>query len=320
MLIDNLVKHQECIEALVAMIPAKHYLTQQQQDPSQYVYNKKNKAPKQLVKEASKKAKRFNLDPDQAKTVAAIQAEQLTTITPPTTPNNNALASTYTELQERVRNRIMAERAKRCCDAEQPMSRQDIIEKRKEKKQQRKEAIKKNKERISSTSSIPSQSSSTTTLSADPETIESVPVNVSFGAIDFGLQTDQRKSKADIHGQLKKAEAHKEALDKLRLTDADKAAQVEETQTWDKMLQLAQGSKVKDDIQLLKKTVKRKEAEKKKSSGTWKSRQESLQKDIDARQKKRRDNLNARVEDKKSRKMGKKKSSKRPGFEGGRKK
>jgi hypothetical protein len=53
-------------------------------------------------------------------------------------------------------------------------------------------------------------------------------------------------------------EAKKQKLDLLKQTDAEKASAVQEKETWNSILKRSEGEKVKDDIGLLKKSIKRK--------------------------------------------------------------
>ncbi|KAB5593351.1 Ribosomal RNA-processing protein 14 [Ceratobasidium theobromae] len=87
----SLEKHNQTFETLLRLIPAKYYLPQEQDDDisSKYQKNKKKQsAPKQAVKEATKKARRDKLDPANNKTVLDIQREAAG-IEPPTHNNNS---------------------------------------------------------------------------------------------------------------------------------------------------------------------------------------------------------------------------------------
>ncbi|OSD01056.1 SURF6-domain-containing protein [Trametes coccinea BRFM310] len=78
---ESLEKHNEAFESLLKLIPAKYYLVPDDVDEqlaSKYMKNsKKQKAPKQAIKEASKKAKKEKLDPANNKTILDIQSEAL---------------------------------------------------------------------------------------------------------------------------------------------------------------------------------------------------------------------------------------------------
>ncbi|KAH9171888.1 SURF6-domain-containing protein, partial [Lactarius sanguifluus] len=73
----SLEKHNQTFESLLSLIPAKYYLPhddEDQQGASRYHKNKKKQqAPKQAIKEASKKARREKLDPANNKTVLDLQ-------------------------------------------------------------------------------------------------------------------------------------------------------------------------------------------------------------------------------------------------------
>ncbi|KAL0058970.1 hypothetical protein AAF712_014307 [Marasmius tenuissimus] len=75
----SLERHNDTFEGLLKLIPAKHYLVQEltdEQIASKFQKNsKKQKAPKQAIKEASKKARKDKLDPANQKTVVDLQNE-----------------------------------------------------------------------------------------------------------------------------------------------------------------------------------------------------------------------------------------------------
>ncbi len=104
--------------------------------------------------------------------------------------------------------------------------------------------------------------------------------------------------------------------------DERKRADIEEKDLWLNAKKRAHGEKVRDDMSLLKKTLKRKEKAKLKSESEWNERITGVQKGQEMRQKKREENLRKRKEEKggkgKGKAKGKKpgKKSKRPGFEG----
>lgn len=155
--------------------------------------------------------------------------------------------------------------------------------------------------------------------------------NFSFGRIEFddGQQMDttalnlvdakKKKGRSDPKTALEAAEKKRQRLAGL---DEEKRKEIESKDLWLNAKKRAHGEKVKDDTNLLKKTLKRKEKMKKKSEKEWTERIEGVQKGKEMRQKKREENLRKRREEKGTKpgkkanklKAGKKKA--RPGFEG----
>ncbi|KAF4613328.1 hypothetical protein D9613_010807 [Agrocybe pediades] len=75
----SLEKHNDTFESLLKLIPAQYYIvneeTEEQAASKYQKHSKKQKAPKQAIKEASKKAKREKLDPANHKSIVDIQNE-----------------------------------------------------------------------------------------------------------------------------------------------------------------------------------------------------------------------------------------------------
>ena len=110
---------------------------------------------------------------------------------------------------------------------------------------------------------------------------------------------------------------------RLNSLDESKRADMAEKDVWLNARKRAHGERIRDDTSLLKKTLKRKEKQKKKSSKEWNERLDGIKKSQDMKQKKREANLQKRKEEKGKRsgsqgaKKGKGKTkAKRPGFEG----
>ncbi|KAK3985599.1 ribosomal RNA-processing protein 14 [Cladorrhinum sp. PSN332] len=134
----------------------------------------------------------------------------------------------------------------------------------------------------------------------------------------------KKKGPSDPKTALLKLENQKKRLAAL---GEEKRKDIEEKESWLAARKRAEGEKVVDNENLLKKALKRKEKAKKKSEKEWKDRAEGVTKSIYDRQKKREANLQKRKDDKMSKRMGGKgkkknsgvqtKSKSRPGFEGG---
>ena len=109
---------------------------------------------------------------------------------------------------------------------------------------------------------------------------------------------------------------------RLNSLDENKKADIAEKDAWLNARKRAHGERIRDDTSLLKKTLKRKEKQKKKSSKEWNERLEGVKKSQDMKQKKREANIQRRKEEKGKKggnsgaKKGKGKPIARPGFEG----
>ncbi|KAL6937354.1 hypothetical protein ACO0RG_003859 [Hanseniaspora osmophila] len=140
------------------------------------------------------------------------------------------------------------------------------------------------------------------------------------------VRTIKKKGPAnkDIKGHLKMLERKKQ---KLENKDELELIKLKEKEKWNKVMLHAEGVKLKDNEKLLKKSLKRKENQKKKSAVEWRERKQMVVTGLAERQKRREENLQIRKENKgKKRKdrtkfkktlRGKKAGSiKRAGFEG----
>lgn len=128
-----------------------------------------------------------------------------------------------------------------------------------------------------------------------------------------------KKTISDPKQALQKLQAQKDKLAKLKATDSVKAAALEEKLQLKKALQKAEGVSIKDDVNLLKKSIQRREKEKSKSRETWIQKKTDQKEVEDKRQSKRTENIQSRIDAKKNKKMGikvkktVKKSQKPPG-------
>lgn len=128
-----------------------------------------------------------------------------------------------------------------------------------------------------------------------------------FSKFDFSeIGTKKKPPKKDAKKLLDELKQQKEKLKELEhLGEKEKAEQIKEKTAWKSVLAKAGGEKVKDDPDLLKKTLKRKEQQKKQSAKKWESRLESVQKGIRERQEKRQENIMKRKKDRKLNKLKK---------------
>ena len=113
-----------------------------------------------------------------------------------------------------------------------------------------------------------------------------------------------KKTISDPKQALQKLQAQKDKLEKLRATDSEKAAALEEKLQLKKALQKAEGISIKDDVNLLKKSIQRREKEKTKSRETWNKNKTEQKEAEEKRQNKRTENIQSRIDAKKNKKMG----------------
>ncbi|GME85061.1 unnamed protein product [Ambrosiozyma monospora] len=212
-------------------------------------------------------------------------------------------------------------------------SREQILAERRKKQELRKETLKRKRDEYEEDDE---SSSDEEDDDEDEKTI--IGSNVMFGNIEFAdgervttdLSATRRVAKKkgpankDIKGHLKKIELEKAKLQKL---DKDAQQKHEEKSKWTRALSNVQGVKVKDDEKLLKKALKRKEAQKRKSGREWSDRKQFVADQIKAKAERREENLRIRKENKgKSKKQQQKQlktfkrgvmaKPKRAGFEG----
>ena len=162
-----------------------------------------------------------------------------------------------------------------------------------------------------------------TTKSAAAKPIFNREGKIVFSKFDFtdgGCGTKEKKdvlTGKNYKKLLEKVEARKEKLTKVREKDGCGAARsLQKKMQWKSVLQKAEGVKVRDDPEMLRKSLKRKEKLTKKRGDAWKERTERVQKTMDDRQEKRRRNVQKKKQSRIDKKIGrsKKKGHIIPGF------
>jgi hypothetical protein len=138
------------------------------------------------------------------------------------------------------------------------------------------------------------------------------------GNLSGFLEQRKKKGKSDAKTALEAAQKKQARINGL---DEEKRKDILEKDAWLAAKKRAQGEKVFNDVGLLKKSLKRQQKQKEKSTKEWSDRNTNVQQGKEARQKKREENLQKRKDEKgqkgskkKVKKPGKK--VKRPGFEG----
>ncbi|KAK0159662.1 hypothetical protein PV327_010755 [Microctonus hyperodae] len=144
--------------------------------------------------------------------------------------------------------------------------------------------------------------------------------NMVFSKFDFsdiGTKKKSTKAEKDPKKILQQLKDKKEELKTLVDSgDKEKAQEIQQKEMWKNVLAKASGIKVKDDPELLKRTIKREEQQKKRSTKKWESRIHTVEKAKQDRQNKRQENIMGRKKDKKNNKLKKavKKGRIIPGF------
>lgn len=131
---------------------------------------------------------------------------------------------------------------------------------------------------------------------------------------EFGFSVISTSNKiprsSDLHGRdykrlLEKVEKRREKIETLKEKDAEAGKRLEEKFQWQAALRKAQGEKVKDDPNLLKRAAKRKEKIKEKKKKKWGDRVKTVDDQKQKRQQKRQANIDKRKGDKKDKKRKK---------------
>ncbi|XP_063974703.1 surfeit locus protein 6 homolog isoform X2 [Diachasmimorpha longicaudata] len=138
-----------------------------------------------------------------------------------------------------------------------------------------------------------------------------------FDFSDIGNKKKGQKTERHAKKVLQELKEKKNRLEALVSSgDAETARVLQEKDAWKAALAKANGEKVKDDPELLKRTIKRDELQKKRSSKKWESRIFGIEKAQQEKQRKRTENIMKKKKEKKTTKM--KKAAKKgriiPGF------
>jgi len=148
---------------------------------------------------------------------------------------------------------------------------------------------------------------------------------VVFSKFDFSDKnggTVEKKRKSDVptgrnyKQLLEKVHKQTEMIANVERVDKVKAAEMKEKVLWKKVLSKAEGVKVRDDPDLLKRALKKKEGRVKKSKKEWKNREDQVDKRIKGQQDKRKQNILKRktAKHEKIKKKNSKKGRLIPGF------
>ncbi|CAF1446218.1 unnamed protein product [Adineta ricciae] len=156
----------------------------------------------------------------------------------------------------------------------------------------------------------PSSNSSET----KPSTLQSatVPTQLTFGRFDFNTDdspfTDSKKRKQkkfqtkqkQLINTLKKVESERNELTRLQEENPEEGKELLRSKHWKTALAKAKGEKVRDDVHLLRKTIKKQSKLRQQSAKKWQHKKAETDKQMKARQNKRQENLQKRKDEKKA--------------------
>lgn len=150
------------------------------------------------------------------------------------------------------------------------------------------------------------------TVKEDPDKAEKVNGSAVYnkeGKMFFSkiqIEGEKKKKVVDTNprNNLMKLKAQKKKIQDL-VGSGDKMKAKEEKQKilWKSAFEKTDGLKVKDNVEILKKTIKKRKVEKKKSKKQWGERKEKVKEKQATQQKKREDNLNKRKTDNQKNKL-----------------
>ena len=132
-----------------------------------------------------------------------------------------------------------------------------------------------------------------------------------FGSVATESQLKKkRKTITGLHGKnykqlLSKVEKKEEEIKKLEAINEEAAKEALQEKKWKAALDRASGQKIKDNPELLKKALKRKEKLKEKRKKAWEERKENVEEKLQRRQAKRERNIQKRKDSKKQTKLKK---------------
>lgn len=333
----RLEEHYSCFCAMVDLIPAKYYLTKdpeavEQLTTSKYwVNNRKSKTPKQAIKDATKRAKRIKLDPENETSVLCQQKEafselvadcgstdNVSTGADERLPGNGFSVETvksteFSDLRERLKVRIESLRSKRKFSEEDPE--QIVVKKQKrvEMKKRKKEIQQKKKKNVETESAA-------VKLRKERPSLKAENGKIVFSKFDFrtapSVQDVKPGKTKDYRKLLAKAEATEKKLEELKKNDEIRGEELKQKLQWRKALDLAKGAKVKDDPKLLKKSLKRLEQKKAKSHKYWTEKNEQEAAQREKKQEIRKKHIQERIDQIKAKKNKRKLKGKprTPGF------
>ena len=323
----RLSAHAASLEGLISMVPAKFYFPP---DPDELEAKfakrtaKQPPVPKQQRKQEADARKKARLDPDQP--LVPEQQQQITRAereqeereeapqlrVAPFAGVDGGGSESVAGLRERLADKLQQLRAGR---GGTPKARQpaDGSGKPKVSKAQAR------RERPGRPAGKPAGDGGEAAAAAAPSAASSSArvssgVGIAFNKLAAAATSPGKAPRKLSTAQLLAQAEEKQRLKRERLAAPDGGGEAAQMEVWQKALEKAGGIKQKDDPRLLRKTLKRTERRKKKSTREWKQRVKTVEKAKKEKQEKRTANLAGRIT--KNKQRSSKSGGSRAGFEG----
>ena len=314
-LITRLRGHSALFSSMVELIPAKYYVMNDLEEKgvenfTKFHQNRSRKAPRQAVKEATKKAKRLRLDPSAQKSIRQLQAEVVACTAMEKEENDESIPETISveriksvkleELRERLRKKLDELRSR----SNRPSKKAEG----KSGKKARKMKQEKKSRKIDQSSKLADSSKNLTEVEHKSVLDSDHEDRVMFSKFDFSAcelgEWKCQQRKVDYKKLLREAKEKSKQTQEMMKVDKEKAEQMQEKYKWRQAIDKAVGTKKKDDPKLLQKTIKRREKLKQQSRQKWQEQKQRLEEQKKKKQARREKHLRERIELKKAKRLG----------------
>lgn len=323
----QLLEDNAYFKKVLNLIPASFYFSEDAKQKLKAQEGKTDNAKKRHASDAmgNTRQKRNKYDPTQLKSVTELQEylikveeTEKSQASGVKKSKSKTVSATHSkeELRQKLHEYLNQLKAKR-----NGLGKEDFLEK---KKLKRRESKMKRKLKLEKQKGNKEKEHATTNGKTSQKSPAKKPIYNKDGKLvfsKFDLADDRKKKTGLLTGKdyktlLEKVQKQKEKIDKLKEKDAEKAKQLVEKMQWNKAIQKAEGIKVKDDPELLKRSLKRKEKMKEKRKKLWEEREEKVKEKMKERQEKRRTNIQKRKHARIDKKIAKAKKKGRiiPGF------
>ncbi|XP_072137008.1 surfeit locus protein 6 isoform X2 [Mobula birostris] len=270
---------------------------------------------KKRKKQQNKEKKVFqSVNAEQPKTAQTETKQNKTPQRPRVVTNMDMTSfSTVNILRQRLHEKIQESQGQ---GNQKGLSSEEVEKKRLRRKQERERKKRKRKElQMKKEENIVQESNVVTTQNGEKkDKTEKVETEIIFNKVEVTSEAikdkkeKKKEKKRSIKGGitpltgrnykqlLSRLEAHKNKIEELKSKDENKAKQVETKMKWTNILYKAEGLKIKDNEEMLKASLKRKEKLKSQRQKRWEKRTEHVVEKMQQRQDRRKTNLKRKKE------------------------